>query len=248
MVEDKIADMLTRIRNANQLKYDTVEVLGSKTTEEIAKILKAEGFIADYVVNKASNGNTITSLDDAYLVYSSIIKNSVFYDSVTKEVIDVDVNVSKKKEGSADFNYVVSAEGYENLSGSVKFEYSSIGVMNIGNNIQDDVEVTLPDEYSVSLLEVPTVIPSRPRISLEDSTVIAINYQTYYSIDEGKTWLTEAPKINEAGTYNIYTLYCFVDSGNDATALVDGDISTEANSSLAASGNFIINVQTITVE
>jgi small subunit ribosomal protein S8 len=60
MVEDKIADMLTRIRNANQLKYDTVEVLGSKTTEEIAKILKAEGFIADYVVNKASNGNTIT--------------------------------------------------------------------------------------------------------------------------------------------------------------------------------------------
>ena len=29
MVEDKIADMLTRIRNANQLKYDTVEVAGS---------------------------------------------------------------------------------------------------------------------------------------------------------------------------------------------------------------------------
>ena len=59
MVEDKIADMLTRIRNANQLKYDTVEVLGSKTTEEIARVLKDEGFIADYTVNKAVNGNTI---------------------------------------------------------------------------------------------------------------------------------------------------------------------------------------------
>ena len=60
MVEDKIADMLTRIRNANQLKYDTVEVLGNKTTEEIARILKEEGFISDYTVNKADNGNTIT--------------------------------------------------------------------------------------------------------------------------------------------------------------------------------------------
>lgn len=60
MVEDRIADMLTRIRNANQLKYDTVDVLGSKVTEEISRILKEEGFISDYKVNKASNGNTIT--------------------------------------------------------------------------------------------------------------------------------------------------------------------------------------------
>ena len=49
MVEDKIADMLTRIRNANQLKYDTVEVLGSKRFYSKT----------DYTVNKAVNGNTI---------------------------------------------------------------------------------------------------------------------------------------------------------------------------------------------
>ena len=60
MVEDKISDMLTRIRNANQLKYDTVEVLGSKVTEEISRILKEEGYISDFKVNKAKNGNTIT--------------------------------------------------------------------------------------------------------------------------------------------------------------------------------------------
>ena len=60
MVNDRIADMLTRIRNANIMKYDTVEVLGSKMTEEIARILKQEGYIADYVVDKNITGNKIT--------------------------------------------------------------------------------------------------------------------------------------------------------------------------------------------
>ena len=60
MVNDRIADMLTRIRNANQMKYDTVEVLGSKMTCEIARILKEEGYISDYTLNEAQNGNTLT--------------------------------------------------------------------------------------------------------------------------------------------------------------------------------------------
>ena len=60
MVQDKIADMLTRIRNANQLKYDTVEVLGTKMTKGIAEILKREGFIADYVYEKNANGDKMT--------------------------------------------------------------------------------------------------------------------------------------------------------------------------------------------
>ena len=60
MVNDRIADMLTRIRNANQMKYDTVEVLGSKMIEEISKILKLEGYISDYKVNKSDSGDTIT--------------------------------------------------------------------------------------------------------------------------------------------------------------------------------------------
>ena len=60
MVEDKIADMLTRIRNANQLKYDTVEVHGTKVTVEIARILKEEGYISDYKLNESTKGNTLT--------------------------------------------------------------------------------------------------------------------------------------------------------------------------------------------
>ena len=60
MVADKIADMLTRIRNANQMKYDTVDVIGTKMTVEIARILKEEGYISDYKLVEAPNGNTLT--------------------------------------------------------------------------------------------------------------------------------------------------------------------------------------------
>ncbi len=59
MVQDKIADMLTRIRNANQLKYDTVEVIGTKMTLGIAEILKKEGYISEYVYEKNTTGDKL---------------------------------------------------------------------------------------------------------------------------------------------------------------------------------------------
>ena len=49
---DPIADMLTRIRNANQMRYKEVEVPASKLKLEIARILKEQGFISDFKVNK----------------------------------------------------------------------------------------------------------------------------------------------------------------------------------------------------
>ena len=54
MVTDPIADMLTRIRNANQMRYKEVEVPASKIKNEIARILKEEGFISDYKVKKSN--------------------------------------------------------------------------------------------------------------------------------------------------------------------------------------------------
>ena len=45
---DPIADMLTRIRNANQALLDKVDIPASRLKVEIAKILKAEGFIRAY--------------------------------------------------------------------------------------------------------------------------------------------------------------------------------------------------------
>ncbi|MDD2238944.1 MAG: 30S ribosomal protein S8 [Bacilli bacterium] len=57
---DTIADMLTRIRNANQMKYKNVDVIGTKITNEIAKILKEEGYISDFVEEKSTKGNKLT--------------------------------------------------------------------------------------------------------------------------------------------------------------------------------------------
>ena len=45
---DPIADMLTRIRNANQVSHPTVEMPSSKLKVQLAKLLKEEGYIADY--------------------------------------------------------------------------------------------------------------------------------------------------------------------------------------------------------
>ena len=62
MVTDPIADMLTRIRNANQMRYKEVEVPASKIKVEIARILKEEGFIVDYkiVEDKIQNNILLT--------------------------------------------------------------------------------------------------------------------------------------------------------------------------------------------
>ena len=50
VVTDTIADMLTRIRNANQMRYQEVSVPASNLKVSLAKILKEEGFIEDYKV------------------------------------------------------------------------------------------------------------------------------------------------------------------------------------------------------
>ncbi|MFV0255437.1 MAG: 30S ribosomal protein S8 [Erysipelotrichaceae bacterium] len=47
---DPIADLLTRIRNANHAKHDTVSIPSSNLKVEIAKILQAEGYINSYEV------------------------------------------------------------------------------------------------------------------------------------------------------------------------------------------------------
>ena len=49
-MSDPIADMLTRIRNANTAKHDTVDVPASKVKEAIAKILLDEGYIKSYEI------------------------------------------------------------------------------------------------------------------------------------------------------------------------------------------------------
>jgi small subunit ribosomal protein S8 len=58
---DPIADMLTRIRNANSAQFDTVKMPGSKLKEALAAILEKEGYIAGYEVTRTPDrpGSTL---------------------------------------------------------------------------------------------------------------------------------------------------------------------------------------------
>lgn len=57
---DPIADMLTRIRNANMVSHQTVDVPASKLKVELARVLKEEGFIAGYEVKEAGKFKVIS--------------------------------------------------------------------------------------------------------------------------------------------------------------------------------------------
>ena len=59
---DPIADMLTRIRNANQQKHETVSIPYSNLKNDLANILKNEGFVTDFVVNEEGNHKNIITL------------------------------------------------------------------------------------------------------------------------------------------------------------------------------------------
>ena len=63
VVTDTIADMLTRIRNANSMGYTDVTVPASKLKVELARILKEEGFIKGYkVVKDDAQGSIVITL------------------------------------------------------------------------------------------------------------------------------------------------------------------------------------------
>ena len=54
MLTDPVADMLTRIRNGNQARQDTVAMPTSRVKADIARLLKEEGYIDDYRVDGGS--------------------------------------------------------------------------------------------------------------------------------------------------------------------------------------------------
>lgn len=60
MNTDPIADMLTRIRNANMVSHETVEMPSSKLKVELAKLLKDEGYIVDYSVKTEGKFSFLT--------------------------------------------------------------------------------------------------------------------------------------------------------------------------------------------
>ncbi len=59
MLTDPVADMLTRIRNANKALHDRTEMPASRLKEEIARILKEEGYIRDFHVQKGESFDSL---------------------------------------------------------------------------------------------------------------------------------------------------------------------------------------------
>src|SRR6266516_3268905 len=59
MLTDPVADMLARIRNANKAMHEKVEMPTSRLKQEIARLLKEEGYIRDYRVQKGESFDTL---------------------------------------------------------------------------------------------------------------------------------------------------------------------------------------------
>ena len=83
---DPIADMLTRIRNANQNHAANVTMPSSKMKETIATILKDEGYITDYSINKNDVQNILT-LTLKYFLAGTPLKQVVRISASSKFLI-----------------------------------------------------------------------------------------------------------------------------------------------------------------
>ena len=73
-VSDPIADMLTRIRNANRVHFKHVDVILSRINQNLCKVLKKSGYISGYDVKKDKAGHEVMRV---YLKYPDIKRNSI---------------------------------------------------------------------------------------------------------------------------------------------------------------------------
>ena len=71
-MQDPLADMLTRIRNAQTARIQEIEMPSSTTKVAIAQVLKDEGYIVDYSVN--SEGKPLLSIELKYFEGSPVIE------------------------------------------------------------------------------------------------------------------------------------------------------------------------------
>ncbi len=91
MMTDPVADMLTRIRNANAIERPAVELAASKLKVAIAQVLKAEGFILDYqvgtYVKDESGYEEFQSVEDVKAAKKPILRVFLKYSAEGEKVI-----------------------------------------------------------------------------------------------------------------------------------------------------------------
>lgn len=73
-MQDPVADMLTRIRNGQQAKHQQVTLTSSKLKEEIARVLKEEGYIEDFFVEKLENNLKLMTIKLKYYYGKPVIE------------------------------------------------------------------------------------------------------------------------------------------------------------------------------
>lgn len=182
---------ITSNDNGNVLTYTYQNGDGGPTTDTI----------------KTDDGSIISPLTDVYEIYSNMVLNGNYYDSVTKEALTVNVTVSDKKPNSADFSYEIACDGYDTIYGNVKFNMTEYGYLGGGSGKTglSDLVITNPNDLEVSKATVDEICPTPICFTIDELTSPTIEY----SVDNGKTWTTEEPVLTEVGTYKIYIRYYF---------------------------------------
>ena len=221
---DMIKDTINIISNdGNKLLYgwDSGEVSG-------------EAEIVSY------DGSTITSLDDVFDIYSNMLKNSVYYDSVTKEELSATVTVTRNPMSRLVFDYKIEVENYETLEGSINFNYSSFGDQSYVRNGQS-ITVSNPSDVQIkeSLIDVVSATPIS--ISIDETSDVVTS--ALYSADGGKTWSTEPPVVSGVGKHYVYIIY----DVRDAYYNTPDPQKYPQKSSLSRDGNYIIAIQVIEI-
>jgi small subunit ribosomal protein S8 len=90
MMTDSIADMLTRIRNANRIERPAVEMPATRLKENVAKVLRDEGFVLDYQIGqmaKDENGHAVFQVTGDPTLPRSVLRIFLKYGPEGEHVI-----------------------------------------------------------------------------------------------------------------------------------------------------------------
>jgi small subunit ribosomal protein S8 len=125
MMTDPIADMFTRIRNANRIERPAVDIPATKTKVAIAKVLQDEGFILGYRVGKyvknadgAQEFQETTNLGEAHVVLQVYLKYGPDGERVLRDIQRTSKPGCRVYRGYKEIRRVLDGQGIALLSTS----------------------------------------------------------------------------------------------------------------------------------
>jgi len=216
---------------------DEVSILSNDNGHQIY-YTRAEGEGTTTELLKSNDGSIISPFEDVYTVYTNMLLNGNYYDSISKESIDAEVSVSSKVANSADFTYSIKCDGYDEISGSVTFKYTEIGYTG------SVISASNPSDLVVSKNDLSSVYANEPEFGISSAST-DVGQVIYYSIDDGKTWTTEVPQLIGVGEYNVYSILAFY--YNEQPFNPSGKEPSYNSLEISMDGNFMISIQNIVI-